>query len=81
MWTHRLARLDDLPALRALMAAAIDELQAPYLTAEQIAASRTIMGLDTQLIADGTYFVVARGAGRSSSRASRWVHMAVESST
>jgi GNAT superfamily N-acetyltransferase len=61
MWTHRLARLDDLPALRALMAAAIDELQAPYLTAEQIAASRTIMGLDTQLIADGTYFVVARG--------------------
>ena len=40
------------------MQAAIDELQAPFLTAEEIAASRAVMGLDTQLIDDGTYFAV-----------------------
>ena len=40
------------------MDAAIRELQRRYLTAEEIAASRAIMGLDTQLIEDGTYFVV-----------------------
>ncbi len=36
----------------------IDELQKPFLDVAQIAASRAIMGLDTQLIDDGTYFVV-----------------------
>ena len=40
------------------MDAAIAELQQPFLDAAQIAASRAIMGLDTQLIDDGTYFVV-----------------------
>ena len=40
------------------MDAAIGELQRPFLTAAQIAASRAIMGLDTQLVDDGTYFVV-----------------------
>jgi GNAT superfamily N-acetyltransferase len=40
------------------MAAAIAELQRGFLTPAQIEASRTIMGLDRQLIADGTYFVV-----------------------
>ena len=56
--THRLATRADLDALRALMEAAIAELQKPFLNAQQVASSRTIMGLDTQLIADGTYFVV-----------------------
>ncbi len=61
--THRLARLDDVEALRALLDAAIAELQQPFLDPAQIAASRTIMGLDTQLIVDGTYFLVeAEGA-------------------
>ena len=59
--THRLARRDDLDALRALMDAAISELQKPFLDGRQIAASRTIMGLDTQLIDDGTFFVVEVG--------------------
>jgi GNAT superfamily N-acetyltransferase len=40
------------------MEAATSELQRPFLSGEQIASSRTIMGLDTQLIEDGTYFVV-----------------------
>jgi GNAT superfamily N-acetyltransferase len=56
--THRLAHLDDVSALRTLMEAAIAELQQPFLDPAQIAASRTVMGLDTQLIVDGTYFVV-----------------------
>lgn len=55
---HRLARLADVPALAALMAQAIAELQRPFLGADEIAASRALMGLDTQLIEDGTYFVV-----------------------
>ena len=56
--THRLARRDDLDALRALMDAAIAELQKPFLDEAQIESSRAIMGLDTQLIDDGTYVLV-----------------------
>jgi GNAT superfamily N-acetyltransferase len=56
--THRLARCDDLDALRTLMDAAISELQKLFLDEGQIESSRMIMGLDTQLIDDGAYFVV-----------------------
>jgi GNAT superfamily N-acetyltransferase len=56
--THRLARRGDLEALRSLMNAAISELQKPFLDARQIASSRAIMGLDSQLIKDGTYYIV-----------------------
>jgi GNAT superfamily N-acetyltransferase len=59
--TVRLATHDDMPALRKLMAAAIAELQKEFLTEAQIAASAAIMGLDTQLIDDGTYFAVVEG--------------------
>ncbi len=55
---HRLATAADLDALRLLMHAAISELQKPFLDTNQIESSRTIMGLDTQLIEDGTYFVI-----------------------
>lgn len=57
----RLATPDDAPAIAALMERAIAELQKPFLDAEQIAASRRSMGLDTTLIADGTYFCVEDG--------------------
>ena len=40
------------------MDAAITELQKPFLDPRQIESSRMIMGLDTQLIDDGTYFIV-----------------------
>jgi GNAT superfamily N-acetyltransferase len=40
------------------MDAAIGELQRAFLDDDQIASSRAIMGIDTQLIDDGTYFVV-----------------------
>lgn len=58
MLTHRVATMEDLDNLRALMAQAIDHLQTGFLTPAQIAASRHVMGLDTQLIKDGTYFLV-----------------------
>jgi GNAT superfamily N-acetyltransferase len=57
-FTSRLAITDDIPALTVLMDAAIAELQRDFLDAAQIASSRAIMGIDTQLIDDGTYFVV-----------------------
>jgi len=57
-FTHRLARHDDVPALKTLMTAAIRELQRGFLPPEAIAASTAVMGLDTQLIEDATYFVV-----------------------
>ena len=56
--THRLAQRDDLEALKALMESAISENQKAFLDPNQIASSRAIMGLDTQLIDDGTYFVI-----------------------
>lgn len=56
--SHRLAQNQDLEALKALMNAAISELQKPYLDESQIASSKAIMGLDTQLIDDSTYFIV-----------------------
>jgi GNAT superfamily N-acetyltransferase len=60
--TVRQALEDDLPALRELMDAAIRDLQTPFLSPEQVAASFSIMGLDTQLVSDRTYFVVEAGA-------------------
>lgn len=54
----RIATEDDIPAIAALMERAISELQTCFLTPEQIASSRLSMGLDTQLIKDGTYIVV-----------------------
>ena len=56
--THRIARREDLEALKELMDAAIAENQKLFLDESQIASSRAIMGLDTQLIDDGTYFIV-----------------------
>jgi GNAT superfamily N-acetyltransferase len=61
-FTSRLANLEDVPALTVLMDRAIAELQRAFLDDAQIASSRAIMGIDTQLIDDGTYFVVESGA-------------------
>src|SRR6202046_3866888 len=56
--THRLATIGDLNALHDIAERAIAELQKPFLTTDQIGASAKIMGIDTQLIHDGTYFAV-----------------------
>jgi GNAT superfamily N-acetyltransferase len=57
-FTHRLATTKDLPALSRAMERAIRQLLAPVLAPAQVEASFSIMGLDTQLIEDGTYFIV-----------------------
>ena len=56
--TSRLATHADVPALVPLMEAAIDQLQKGYLDEAQIRSSHAIMGIDNQLIDDGTYYVV-----------------------
>lgn len=62
-FSSRLATVDDLPALVRLMDCAIGGLQSAFLSPEQVEASRAFMGIDTQLVTDGTYFLV-EGAGR-----------------
>ncbi len=56
--THRIARPEDAEALAEVMNASIAELQRGFLDPAQIASSRMIMGLDRQLLVDGTYFMV-----------------------
>ena len=56
--SHRLATMAELAELRTLMAASIRKLIGAYLDAARVEASFEIMGVDTQLIEDGTYFVV-----------------------
>lgn len=57
----RPARLDEVPVLEQLIAASIRALGAGDYTSAQIeAALRGAFGVDTQLIRDGTYFVVER---------------------
>jgi GNAT superfamily N-acetyltransferase len=64
-FTHRLATEDDLPALKALMDVAIAEHLKAFLDPAQVELSKSIMGLDTQLVADRTYFIVEdAGSGR-----------------
>ncbi len=43
------------------MTRAIARLQNDFLTPEQVRASHKVMGLDSQLIHDGTYFVIEAG--------------------
>ena len=59
--THRLATIEDLGALREVMRRSIEILQAGFLTPEQVKVSHAVMGLDTQLVRDGTYFIVESG--------------------
>jgi N-acetylglutamate synthase-like GNAT family acetyltransferase len=53
----RLANASDIPVLRELIEASVRGLQAGDYTPEQLeAALKSVYGVDTQLIADGTYF-------------------------
>ena len=60
-WSPRIATSHDVPAIAALMDRAIHELMTSFLSPAEVEASVEVMGLDTQLIADGTYFVVEDG--------------------
>ena len=60
----RVADLRDVPALRVLIEASVRTLSVGYLTPEQIDAElRYVISPDTQLIADGTYFVAEAPTG------------------
>ena len=59
--SHRIARAEDLEALREVMRRSIEGLQSDFLTTEQVAASHKVMGLDAQLVTDCTYFIVESG--------------------
>lgn len=55
----RLATAADIPALHTLIEASVRGLQIHDYSPEQIeGALGTVLGLDTQLVADGTYFVM-----------------------
>src|SRR5579864_6903921 len=55
----RTAVLDDVPALKTLIAESARCLRANYYTSQQVeAALGTALGVDTQLIRDRTYFVI-----------------------
>ena len=58
MLNIRLAVEDDVPAITTLVRAAMSSLMTAFLSEAQIQASFQFMGVDTQLIADRTYFVV-----------------------
>lgn len=62
MLTIRVAEPADADRIAELMALSIAELQKDFLTEEQIDSSRAGMGLDLQLIDDGTYFCVEEEA-------------------
>jgi GNAT superfamily N-acetyltransferase len=63
-WTIRPATAADVPVLTALIDASVRGLQAGDYTPRQIdGALRAVYGVDTQLIADGTYFVVEDAEG------------------
>ena len=58
-YSLRKAYTADIPAIEKLIDASVRGLQAQDYTPEQIdAALRTVFTVDTQLIEDGTYFVV-----------------------
>lgn len=57
----RIATLDDLDALHRVMVRSIAQNQSAFLSPAQIEASDKVMGLDSQLVKDGTYFMVECG--------------------
>jgi GNAT superfamily N-acetyltransferase len=60
--TLRQAVPADIPGLRALIDASVRGLQATDYTSNQIeGALQSVYGVDSQLIADGTYFIVEAG--------------------
>lgn len=61
MTTLRLATREDIPVLEALIARSGIALSRGFYTDEQAqAVTRHVFGVDTQLILDGTYFVIER---------------------
>jgi GNAT superfamily N-acetyltransferase len=54
----------DVPALSALIAASVRQLSIGFYTAAQVdAALRAVFGVDSQLVADGTYYIIDGDSG------------------
>lgn len=87
VFSIRAARLDDAPSLELLMRESVLALQARDYSREQMeGALGTVFGVDSQLIHDGTYFVVERegcmvGCGGWSRRKTLFGGDAVEART
>ncbi|WP_417451448.1 GNAT family N-acetyltransferase [Kordiimonas sp.] len=60
-FSYRVAARGDIPALTGIMNASIAKLQQAFLSPEQVEASFELMGMDTQLIDDGTYYAIIDG--------------------
>src|SRR5437867_9438154 len=75
----RLATFEDVPVLRELIAASVRGLQTEDYTPAQIeGALKTVFGVDSQLIADGTYIVAEapldqKGSGRRTDAQAEWM--------
>jgi GNAT superfamily N-acetyltransferase len=62
--TLRVARLTDVPALQDMIESSVRGLSATFYSPAQIdAALADVFGVDSQLIADGTYYVIEGEAG------------------
>ena len=74
----RLAVPEDVPVLQELIAASVRGLQTEDYTPAQIeGALKTVFGVDSQLIADGTYIVAeapspTKGGGRGTTATLEW---------
>jgi GNAT superfamily N-acetyltransferase len=78
----RVATTEDVPVLQELIAASVRALQAGDYTAAQIdGALRTVFGVDSQLVADGTYLVAEAGADEVAGLARGPRDAAVEAAT
>ena len=75
----RLAMPEDVPVLRELIEASVRGLQTEDYTPAQIeGALKTVFGVDSQLIADGTYIVAEapldqKGSGRRTDAQAEWM--------
>lgn len=56
--THRLATVDDIPAIINLMQLAIAENMKAFLSGAEIEAAQETMGVDRSLLQDRTYFLI-----------------------
>jgi GNAT superfamily N-acetyltransferase len=75
----RVATTEDVPVLRELIEASVRELQAGDYTAAQMeGALRTVFGVDSQLIVDGTYLVAEDGGEEDSGTSVRHRDTAVD---
>lgn len=64
MLTLRRATLADVPAINELIATSVRQLSVGYYTSAQVdAALSGVFGADTQLVADGSYYVIDAAAG------------------